>query len=865
MDWNNTLILRWNVFKSRSLEIYFDIILSKNEIIFANTVLLISLRVIIFTSRYISSDNIRYFIMIVIIFILSMLLLIYLPNIIILIIGWDGLGLTSYLLVIYYNRNQSLASGIITAISNRVGDALIIIALSLCYININFLNLAAITFITPILLFILASFTKRAQIPFSAWLPAAIAAPTPVSALVHSSTLVTAGVFLICRFYKTISQLSIFHRTTFYLGVITCLIASLAAVFENDLKKIIALSTLRQLGVIVFTIGIKMPELAFYHLITHAFFKALIFIAAGTIIHRTITQDIRIMGNIWNTIPITSTIILVSNFSLCGFPYIAGFYSKDMIVESIISSSFPLTMFALCLLSIFLTGLYSSRVLFYLLIQSPNYYYNISSDETLITYLSYMILGIGAIVRGYYINIWINPPVTASLPFLIKIMVLGTIILLFILIQKYRQPRLYYFFIHMFNLQLISPNFSKPWFKFSQAIVNIERTWLIWSYQHIFAGPRKLFVNTKISMQHLVILLLLLLFFIYMIGKIHHLTALACPKNITSFWSFGSLLGLCLVTQILTGVFLAIYYVADTKTAFDSVVYISRDVWNGWLVRNIHANGASLFFICFYLHIGRGLYFSSYKIWKPWVTGVTLFLLGIVTAFMGYVLPWGQMSYWAATVITNLLSRIPYVGNIIVTWLWGGFSVDKATLTRFYAFHFVFPFIMAALSIIHLFFLHEKGSSNPVGLSLDYVKFHPYFTYKDLVGFILLWSLIRIIVFFFPNTFTDPENFIKANPLVTPTHIQPEWYFLPIYAILRRIPNKLGGVIALLMSVGILYVLPLTSRTSKPFWWFCSIFLLLMWIGGKPVEYPFESIGQLATLFYFIIVWEYKLRRLLDF
>lgn len=334
-----------------------------------------------------------------------MLLLIYLPNIIILIIGWDGLGLTSYLLVIYYNRNQSLASGIITAISNRVGDALIIIALSLCYININFLNLAAITFITPILLFILASFTKRAQIPFSAWLPAAIAAPTPVSALVHSSTLVTAGVFLICRFYKTMSQLSIFHRTTFYLGVITCLIASLAAVFENDLKKIIALSTLRQLGVIVFTIGIKMPELAFYHLITHAFFKALMFIAAGTIIHRAITQDIRIMGNIWNTIPITSTIILVSNFSLCGFPYIAGFYSKDMIVESIISSSFPLTIFALCLLSIFLTGLYSSRVLFYLLIQSPNYYYNISSDETLITYLSYMILGVGAIVRGYYINI----------------------------------------------------------------------------------------------------------------------------------------------------------------------------------------------------------------------------------------------------------------------------------------------------------------------------------------------------------------------------------------------------------------------------------------------------------------------------
>lgn len=511
VDWNNIIILTWNVFKSNGLEVYFDIILSKNEIIFANTVLLISLRVILFTTRYISSENIRYFIIMVIIFILSILLLIYLPNMIILIIGWDGLGLTSYLLVIYYNRNQSLASGIITAISNRVGDALIIMALSLCYININFLNLITLTFITPMLLFILARFTKRAQIPFSAWLPAAIAAPTPVSALVHSSTLVTAGVFLICRFYKTISQLSMFHRTTFYLGIITCLIARLAAVFENDLKKIIALSTLSQLGVIVFTIGIKIPELAFYHLITHAFFKALMFIAAGTIIHSAITQDIRIMGNIWNTIPITSTIILVSNFSLCGFPYIAGFYSKDIIVESMMASSFPFTMFTLCLLSIFLTGLYSSRVLFYLLVQTPNYYYNISSDETLITYFSYILLSTGAITRGYYINMWINPPVTASLPFLMKIMVLRVILTFFIIIQKYRQPKIYYFFIHMFNLQLISPNFAKPWFKFRRKIVNIERTWIIWNYQHIFTGFKNIFINNKINIQHLVIFVLLVI------------------------------------------------------------------------------------------------------------------------------------------------------------------------------------------------------------------------------------------------------------------------------------------------------------------------------------------------------------------
>nr|YP_006576081.1 cytochrome b [Membranipora grandicella]AEH99610.1 cytochrome b [Membranipora grandicella] len=340
-----------------------------------------------------------------------------------------------------------------------------------------------------------------------------------------------------------------------------------------------------------------------------------------------------------------------------------------------------------------------------------------------------------------------------------------------------------------------------------------------------------------------------------------HLTDLACPKNISSFWSFGSLLGLCLATQIATGIFLAMYYASDVSLAFDSVTYISRDVSNGWLIRSIHANSASFFFMAFYLHIGRGIYYSSYTMWKTWVSGVTLFLLAIVTAFMGYVLPWGQMSYWAATVITNLVSTVPYVGQDLVIWLWGGFSVNNATLVRFYALHFLMPFVMAAGSLAHIFFLHEKGSSNPIGMcKYDYIKFHPYFTYKDLTGFMILWMLMGSVVMFYPNMFIDPENFMKANPLVTPTHIQPEWYFLPMYAILRSVPNKLGGVIALLMSVAILYFLPLCKPkytvkmfyTQIMFWWFCSMFSILLWIGSKPVEYPFETIGQIFSIFYFL-------------
>ena len=335
-----------------------------------------------------------------------------------------------------------------------------------------------------------------------------------------------------------------------------------------------------------------------------------------------------------------------------------------------------------------------------------------------------------------------------------------------------------------------------------------------------------------------------------------------CPKNISAFWRFGSLLGVCLGTQIATGLFLAMYFASDVRLAFDSAVYISRDVNYGWLIRRIHANRASIFFVCLYVHVGRGLYYRSFRFKETWIVGVTLLLLTIITAFLGYVLPWGQMSYWAATVITNLVSAIPYLGGDIVAWLWGGFSVRNATLVRFYAFHFFFPIIIAALSIIHILFLHDTGSGNPLGVSTDTdtIKFHPYFSVKDLLGFFVIWLFLALVVLFEPNLLIDPENFIPANPLVTPTHIQPEWYFLPMYAILRSIPNKLGGVVALIISIAILYFLPLFVKTtvssfelisSITFWALCGTFLVLIWIGSKPVEHPYEAIGQVFTVIYF--------------
>nr|AIG72139.1 cytochrome b [Katsuwonus pelamis] len=342
------------------------------------------------------------------------------------------------------------------------------------------------------------------------------------------------------------------------------------------------------------------------------------------------------------------------------------------------------------------------------------------------------------------------------------------------------------------------------------------------------------------------------------------LVDLPTPSNISAWWNFGSLLGLCLISQILTGLFLAMHYTPDVESAFASVAHICRDVNFGWLIRNLHANGASFFFICIYSHIGRGLYYGSYLYKETWNIGVVLLLLVMMTAFVGYVLPWGQMSFWGATVITNLLSAVPYVGTTLVEWIWGGFSVDNATLTRFFAFHFLFPFVIAAMTILHLLFLHETGSNNPIGLNsnADKISFHPYFSYKDLLGFAILLVALASLALFSPNLLGDPDNFTPANPMVTPPHIKPEWYFLFAYAILRSIPNKLGGVLALLASILVLMVVPFlhTSKqrtlTFRPvsqflFWTLIADVAILTWIGGMPAEQPFIIIGQVASVQYF--------------
>nr|CAP18048.1 cytochrome b [Hylomys suillus] len=342
---------------------------------------------------------------------------------------------------------------------------------------------------------------------------------------------------------------------------------------------------------------------------------------------------------------------------------------------------------------------------------------------------------------------------------------------------------------------------------------------------------------------------------------------LPAPSNISSWWNFGSLLGLCLIIQILTGLFLAMHYTSDTTTAFSSVTHICRDVNYGWLIRYLHANGASMFFICLFIHVGRGMYYGSFLMLETWNIGVILLLSVMATAFMGYVLPWGQMSFWGATVITNLLSAIPYIGTDLVQWIWGGFSVDKATLTRFFAFHFILPFIISALAAIHLLFLHETGSNNPSGLNsdTDKIPFHPYYTYKDILGGLFLVLLFLTLVLFSPDLLGDPDNYTPANPLNTPPHIKPEWYFLFAYAILRSIPNKLGGVVALILSILILMVIPLLhtakqrSMMFRPisqclFWLLVADLLTLTWIGGQPVEYPFIMIGQLASIIYFLTI-----------
>nr|YP_009113399.1 cytochrome b [Cyclemys pulchristriata]AFA33938.1 cytochrome b [Cyclemys pulchristriata] len=342
---------------------------------------------------------------------------------------------------------------------------------------------------------------------------------------------------------------------------------------------------------------------------------------------------------------------------------------------------------------------------------------------------------------------------------------------------------------------------------------------------------------------------------------------LPSPSNISAWWNFGSLLGTCLILQIITGIFLAMHYSPDISLAFSSVAHITRDVQYGWLIRNMHANGASIFFMCIYLHIGRGLYYGSYLYKETWNTGIILLLMTMATAFVGYVLPWGQMSFWGATVITNLLSATPYIGNTLVQWIWGGFSVDNATLTRFFTFHFLLPFTIAGLATVHLIFLHETGSNNPTGLNsnADKIPFHPYFSYKDLLGLVLMLTLLLTLALFSPYLLSDPDNFTPANPLSTPPHIKPEWYFLFAYAILRSIPNKLGGVLALLLSILVLFMMP-TLHTSKQrtasfrpltqilFWCLVANLLMLTWIGGQPVEDPFITIGQAASILYFMIL-----------
>lgn len=336
---------------------------------------------------------------------------------------------------------------------------------------------------------------------------------------------------------------------------------------------------------------------------------------------------------------------------------------------------------------------------------------------------------------------------------------------------------------------------------------------------------------------------------------------LPAPKNLSIWWNFGSLLGLCLIIQIATGLFLAIHYAPHVDLAFRSVAHISRDVNYGWLLRATHINAASIFFACIYAHVGRGIYYGSFRFVETWNIGVIIMILTIATAFLGYVLPWGQIRFWGATVITNLLSAIPYIGPDIVQWLWGGFAVDNATLNRFFSLHFLLPFVLVAATMVHLLFLHQTGSNNPLGVSRDQarIKFHPYYTTKDLIGFLVALLLLALIILFFPRALADPDNFIPANPLLTPIHIKPEWYFLWAYAILRSIPNKLGGVLALFSAILILFTLPLGPQAPAPFypinqflfWLLVSTFLILTWIGGCPVESPYEGIGQVFTVVYF--------------
>ena len=346
----------------------------------------------------------------------------------------------------------------------------------------------------------------------------------------------------------------------------------------------------------------------------------------------------------------------------------------------------------------------------------------------------------------------------------------------------------------------------------------------------------------------------------------NHVVDYPTPTNISYLWGFGSLAGLSLVIQIVTGIFIAMHYTANVEMAYFSVEHIMRDVNNGWLLRYLHANGASVFFTVVFLHMFRGMYYGSYAHPRGhlWCSGVVILLLMMGTGFIGYVLPWGQMSFWGATVITNLVSAVPVVGEEIVSWLWGGFSVANPTLNRFFSLHYTLPFVIAGLALVHLVLLHMEGSSNPLGVDsrTDRIGFYPYFYVKDLFGFLIMMLIFSGFVFFNPNYLGHADNYIEANPMVTPAHIVPEWYFLPFYAILRSIPHKLGGVVAMIASIAGLMLLPYINTSEvrssafrpvfrKLYWLFIVDCLILGWIGGKVVEYPYVEIGQLGTVYYF--------------
>lgn len=348
--------------------------------------------------------------------------------------------------------------------------------------------------------------------------------------------------------------------------------------------------------------------------------------------------------------------------------------------------------------------------------------------------------------------------------------------------------------------------------------------------------------------------------------KIINLTIIDLPRpsNISIWWNFGSLLGLCLIIQTISGLFLAIHYTSDISTAFNSIIHIIQDVNNGWILRILHANGASLIFVCVYIHVSRRIYYGSYLYTFTWMSGMLILILIIATAFIGYVLPWGQISFWGATVITNLFSAIPYLGNSLVQWIWGGFAIDNATLNRFFTFHFILPFLIIAIAIIHIIFLHQTGSNNPLGVNrnIDKIPFHPYFRIKDILGFLIILFLLITSTIIIPFILRDPDNFIIANPLVTPEHIQPEWYFLFAYAILRSIPNKLGGVIGLLLSINIIIIIPFYHKrkfrglefyplSQIIFWTIIASIFILSWIGAQPVDAPYIKIGQLTSIIYF--------------